>query len=83
AVGVALVLAMLITPPATAQLLVRRLPGMMGLSAGLGVLSGVVGLYVSFYTGVASGAAIVLVITGSFVVTLLLVPWRAWSHRAR
>lgn len=76
AVGVALVLAMLITPPATAQLLVRRLPGMMALSAGLGVLSGVVGLYVSFYTGVSSGAAIVLVATALFLLALVLAPRR-------
>lgn len=76
AVGVALVLAMLITPPATAQLLVRRLPGMMALSAGLGVLSGVVGLYVSFYTGVSSGAAIVLVATALFLLALVLAPQR-------
>jgi manganese/iron transport system permease protein len=77
AVGVALVLAMLITPPATAYLLARRLPGMMALSAALGVLSGVVGLYVSYYVGVASGASIVLVSTAFFLLTLL---WQACNR---
>ncbi|MCR4392386.1 MAG: metal ABC transporter permease [Candidatus Acetothermia bacterium] len=72
AVGVALVLAMLITPPATAYLLARRLPGMMVLSAAVGVLSGVVGLYVSFYVGIASGASIVLVATACFLFALPL-----------
>jgi len=76
AVGVALVLAMLITPPATAYLLTRRLPWMMGLAAVLGILAGVIGLYVSFYLGIASGAAIVLVATAFFLLALALVPRR-------
>ncbi len=70
-VGVALILAMLVTPPATAYLLTRRLPVMMALSAGLGALAGIVGLYLSYYAGFASGAAIVLVCTALFLVTLL------------
>jgi manganese/iron transport system permease protein len=82
AVGVALVLAMLITPPATAYLLTRRLPWMMGLAAVLGILAGVIGLYVSFYLGIASGAAIVLVATAFFLLALALVPRRGLlSHR--
>ncbi len=76
AVGVALVLAMLITPPATAYLLTRRMARMMALAAVLGVLSGVVGLYLSFYAGIASGAAIVLVATALFLLALLSPPRR-------
>jgi manganese/iron transport system permease protein len=59
-VGVALVVAMLITPSATAYLVTHRLPVMMVLSASIAAVSGVVGLYISYYFGVASGASIVL-----------------------
>jgi manganese/iron transport system permease protein len=65
-VGVALMVAMLVTPAATASLLTRRLPVMMLLGAGLAALSGVVGLYLSYYFSIASGAAIVLTATAVF-----------------
>ena len=73
-VGIGLVVAMLVTPAATAGLLVRRLVPMMLLAAGLGALASVIGLYVSFFTAIASGPAIVLVSTLCFAVTYLLVP---------
>jgi ABC-type Mn2+/Zn2+ transport system permease subunit len=86
-VGVALMVAMLVTPAATAYLLTRRLPTMMALAAFVGALSGVVGLYLSYYVSVASGAAIVLVCTAFFLLTLLLSPRRglvwAWVQRSR
>lgn len=75
-VGVALMVAMLVTPAATAQLLTRRLPVMMAIAALIGSLSGVVGLYLSYYANIASGAAIVLVTTAVFLVTLALAPGR-------
>ena len=65
-VGVALMVAMLVTPAATAYLLTHRLPVMMLLAAVIGALAGVVGLYISYYASVASGAAIVLVSTAFF-----------------
>jgi manganese/iron transport system permease protein len=71
AVGVALMVAMLVTPAATASLLTRRLPAMMTVSAALAALSGVIGLYVSYYLGIASGAAIVLTATFFFLMTFL------------
>ncbi|NPV68253.1 MAG: metal ABC transporter permease [Anaerolineae bacterium] len=70
-VGVALMVAMLVTPAATAQLLARRLHHMMILAAALGALSGVVGLYLSFYLNIASGPAIVLITTILFVVSFV------------
>lgn len=84
-VGVALMVAMLITPAATAYLLTRRLPVMMALSALIGALSGVVGLYLSYYVSVASGAAIVLVCTALFVLILLFAPRRGlvWGWAGR
>jgi ABC-type Mn2+/Zn2+ transport system permease subunit len=68
-VGAGLMTAMLITPAATAYLVTRRLPRMLALAALIGVLSGVAGLYLSYYVAVASGAAIVLIATACFVVT--------------
>lgn len=70
-VGVALMVAMLVTPAAAAYLLTRRLPVMMLLAAGIAALSGVVGLYISYYASVASGAAIVLTSTAFFVLAWL------------
>ena len=67
-VGVALMVAMLVTPAATASLLTRRLPKMMSLAAIIAAVSGVVGLYLSYYLEIASGAAIVLVCTVFFLV---------------
>jgi ABC-type Mn2+/Zn2+ transport system permease subunit len=86
-VGVALMVAMLVTPAATAYQLTHRLPTMMALAAGVGALSGIVGLYLSFYVSVASGAAIVLVCMAFFLLALLLSPRRglvwAWVRRSR
>jgi ABC-type Mn2+/Zn2+ transport system permease subunit len=70
-VGVALMVAMLITPAASAYLLTRRLPVMMGLAAIFAAASGVIGLYMSYYLNIASGAAIVLVATLLFGCTWL------------
>lgn len=69
-VGVALMVAMLTTPAATAYLLVKRVGPMMAVAALIGATSGIVGLYVSYYVGVASGAAIVLVATLIFLAVL-------------
>ncbi len=65
-VGVALMVAMLITPAATAYLLTPRLPRMIWVAAVIASLSGVIGLYLSYYLGIASGGAIVLVTTACF-----------------
>jgi ABC-type Mn2+/Zn2+ transport system permease subunit len=70
-VGVALVVAMLITPPATAYLLVRRIGPMMGLAVLFGTLSAVAGLYGSYYLNIPSGPATVLVCTGIFLLAFL------------
>jgi ABC-type Mn2+/Zn2+ transport system permease subunit len=75
-VGVALMVAMLVTPAATAYLLTRRLWHMMVVGAIIGALSSVTGLYLSFYINVASGAAVVLVATALFVLAFLFAPRR-------
>jgi manganese/iron transport system permease protein len=75
-VGIALVLAMLVTPAAAAQLLTRRLPTMMVTAAAIGAVSNVTGLYLSYYINVASGPAMVLVATLIFALSFLFAPQR-------
>jgi ABC-type Mn2+/Zn2+ transport system permease subunit len=75
-VGVGLVAAMLVTPAATAYLLVRRLPTMMVLSGLIGGFSSLVGLFASYHLNVASGAAIVLTTTLIFLLVFLFAPQR-------
>lgn len=73
-VGIALMLAMLVTPAATASLLTRRLPAMMIVAGAIGAGSGIVGLYTSFYLNIASGPTVVLVATLIFVFVFLFAP---------
>ena len=75
-VGVGLVAAMLVTPAATAFLLVRRLPTMMVLSGLIGGFSSLTGLFASYHLNVASGAAIVLTTTIIFLLAFLFAPQR-------
>jgi manganese/iron transport system permease protein len=65
-IGNILVLAMLVTPAATARLVTQRLPAMQAVAAAIGAACGVVGLYISFWWDVASGGAIVLTTTAVF-----------------
>jgi ABC-type Mn2+/Zn2+ transport system permease subunit len=85
-IGNVLVVALLVTPTATARLLTHSLPAIMGLAALIGSLCGLVGLYLSYYTGLASGGMIVLLTALCFTLALLLAPerglvWR-WARRA-
>ena len=66
AIGNILVLAMLVTPAATARLITRRLVPMQLVAAAIGAGSGVIGLYISFWWDVASGGAVVLTATAIF-----------------
>jgi manganese/iron transport system permease protein len=77
AVGIVLVVAMLVTPAATASLLTRRFHRIMLLGALLSALASILGLYLSFYANVASGGAIVLVSTTLFLVVLAYTSLRA------
>jgi manganese/iron transport system permease protein len=82
AVGVALVLAMLVTPASAAYLLTQRLPTMMVLAAIMGSACALIGLYLSYYLNLPSGPAIVLVETAVFLLVFLLGPRRGllWSN---
>lgn len=70
-VGVALVVALLVTPAAAAFIVTKNLRSMMLLSSLIAAVSGVIGLYASFYLNIASGAAIVLSCTLLFVLIWL------------
>jgi manganese/iron transport system permease protein len=73
-VGVGLAAAMLVTPAATAYLLTKRMVPMMLISALLGALSSIIGLYLSYFINVVSGAAIVLTATAFFLLAFLFSP---------
>ncbi|MDP2948548.1 MAG: metal ABC transporter permease, partial [Chloroflexota bacterium] len=83
AVGIVLVVAMLVTPAATAQLLVRRLHLMMAVGAGVGALYSLVCLYVSYHADVATSAAVVLTANVLFLLAFLFSPRRGlfWVRR--
>ncbi|MFM9166108.1 MAG: metal ABC transporter permease [Candidatus Limnocylindrus sp.] len=72
AVGIVLVVAMITTPAATAQLLVKRFGQMIALAALIGVTASIAGLYVSYALDIASGASIVLTETIAFIVALFI-----------
>lgn len=73
-VGAILVVAMLITPASTAYLLTQRFSSMLWLSAGLGVLSSLIGLYLSVTYNLPSGVVIVLTAATFFMAAFLLAP---------
>jgi ABC-type Mn2+/Zn2+ transport system permease subunit len=72
AVGIILVVAFLVTPPATAQLLTLRFSRLVVTAVAIGALTAVGGLYLSFWLDAPSGATIVLLQTGLFLAVLLL-----------
>lgn len=73
-VGIILVIAMLITPGATAHLLTDRFDKMLAISAGASVAACVVGAYASYYFDVSTGGAMVLVLGGLFMLAFLFAP---------
>jgi manganese/iron transport system permease protein len=82
-VGVALMVAMLVTPAATASLLTRRLWKGMLVSAAIGAGSAITGLYLSYYLNIVSGSAIVLTATAIFLLVFLFHPRRGvlWKKK--
>ncbi len=82
-VGVALMVAMLVTPAATATLLTRRLWQGMIVAAAIGAGSAITGLYLSYYINIVSGSAIVLTATVFFLLVFLFHPQRGllWKKR--
>jgi manganese/iron transport system permease protein len=80
AVGIILVVAMLITPAATAQLLTQRFRNLVLAAVLIGAASPVIGLYISYWANTASGATIVMVETALFLIALAFGPRSALWH---
>ncbi len=71
AVGIALMLALLITPAATARLLVHRMHQVMLMGSVVGIGSGIAGFYLSYYLDIPSGASIVLMMSSIFAIVFI------------
>ncbi|MFN0095218.1 MAG: metal ABC transporter permease [Dehalococcoidia bacterium] len=81
--GVTLIAASLVIPPVTARLMTDRFARMLFISSGLGAVLGGLGLYISYFADISSGASIVLLSTACFAVTLTAVSIRAWLRTGR
>jgi manganese/iron transport system permease protein len=71
-VGTLLVFGLLVGPPATAALLVKRVPTMMFTAAGIGVISVVLGLVLSYHANTSGSATMALIPIVFFFVVLTL-----------
>jgi manganese/iron transport system permease protein/iron/zinc/copper transport system permease protein len=69
--GATLIAATLVIPPITARLLTDNFARMMAISVAVGALCGFTGIYLSYYVDISSGASIVLVAAGAFMLALL------------
>ena len=67
-IGIALVVTLMVAPAAAALQVVRRFHHAVLVAAGIGVFSGVAGLYLSYHLSVASGAAVALVCVAVFLI---------------
>jgi len=70
--GVTLIAAALVIPAITARLMTDSFNRMIVLSVGIGALTGVLGMYASYYADIASGASIVLLQASVFIVVLII-----------
>jgi ABC-type Mn2+/Zn2+ transport system permease subunit len=80
--GTLLAVAALVGPAATARVLTRRIGSMMAVASLLGVVAGVVGLYLSYYAGVAAGAAIAGTIVVAYLIAIAGSSLRSLTQRA-
>jgi ABC-type Mn2+/Zn2+ transport system permease subunit len=72
ALGNLLVIAVLLGPAATARLVCRRVPAMVLCASAVAVVSGLGGLYLSYYADVAAGASVAAVIVGAYLAASLI-----------
>jgi manganese/iron transport system permease protein len=73
-VGAFLVVAMVVTPGATAYLLTDRFPRLLALAATIGAATGAVGAYISYFLDGATGGVIVLLQTALFALAFVFAP---------
>ncbi len=81
AIGNIQLVALLVTPPATARLLAVRLPGLMLLAGLLSVLGSVTGLYLAYHFDLPAGSSIVVCLTILFLLALCFAPQRGLLPR--
>lgn len=81
AVGNILVLALIVTPAASARLLTDRLSTMMAVAAAIGGLCCLTGLYISYTVNLASGGLIVILVSGVFLGCWFLAPKHGYLRR--
>jgi ABC-type Mn2+/Zn2+ transport system permease subunit/Mn-dependent DtxR family transcriptional regulator len=82
-VGVILVVAMLITPAATALLLSQRLQRVLVIAGLIGMLSAIFGMVVAVWLNTPPGPAMALVATFFYLMTVVLAPRRGMVAKAR
>jgi manganese/iron transport system permease protein len=82
-VGTLLVFGLMVAPPATAVLLVRRIPAAMVVAVGFGWLAVVLGLAISYHADTAASATMAGVAVAQFFVVLALSELRAALVRRR
>ncbi len=82
-VGIILVVAMLITPGATAYLLSDRFEGMLAIAIAVGVCGSGLGIYLSYYLDASTGGAIVVVQTLMFILAMMFAPKHGLIAKAR
>jgi len=82
-VGIILVVAMLITPGATAYLLSDRFEAMVAIAVAVGSLGSVLGTYLSYYLDASTGGCIVVLQTLIFIVAMILAPKHGLIAKAR
>jgi len=73
-VGAFLVIAMVVTPGATAYLISDRFPRLLAISVGIGAGSGALGAFVSYFLDGATGGIIVLLQTALFLLAFFFSP---------
>ncbi|PMB48509.1 hypothetical protein CEN40_07060 [Fischerella thermalis CCMEE 5205] len=82
-VGIILVVAMLVTPGATAYLLTDRFDHMMLIAIASGVFSSIMGTYISYHIDGATGGCIVVLQTLLFVMAMIFAPKHGLLVRAK
>lgn len=73
-VGIVLIAALIVIPGATGQRLCSNYRGMLVVSLTTGILGSISGLAISYYYPIPPGASIVLIMTGLFVLSMILKP---------
>jgi manganese transport system permease protein len=72
--GIILVIAMLVTPGSIAYLLTDRFDHMLGFSAASSIFSCVLGTYLSYHLDISTGGAIVVILSGIFILAMVFAP---------